>query len=267
MHLKRLGIALVVLPLVYFYITKLSTGYFLFLIVVVAAIAQYEFFSMYNIKGFLRYLGIVFGIGILMISGVYFSKASVTDLVIFLFILTMSIRLFSKRNPASSLYDIAVIVVSVFYIPLLLGYQIYLREHGAEWIVFLYGCIWAADSLAYYIGSSIGKTKLYEEISPNKTVAGAVASVTGGGIGAVILKLAFIYSLSLSLLKAVILGLIIGAVAVVGDLVESMFKRDAGVKDSGDILPGHGGILDKIDSMLFAAPVLYWIAITFKLTQ
>lgn len=275
MHLKRLIIAVIALPLLYFYITKLPAEYFLFLLITITAIAQYEFYSMYNVKGLLRYSGIAFGI--LTISAAYLfthylialdlSRNLLTDLFSVSFFIVACIRLFSKRSPASSLHDIAAVIVAVVYIPGLLGYQIYLRERGAEWIIFLYGCVWASDSLAYYIGSGIGKRKLYEEVSPNKTIAGAAGSIAGGAIGAVILKTALIYSISLPFVKAVIIGIIIGAISIIGDLVESMFKRDAGVKDSGNILPGHGGILDKLDSLLFAGPVLYWAAIAFRLIE
>lgn len=265
MHLKRLVIAVILLPLFYFYVTKLSAGYFLILLIFATAVAQYEFYSMYKIKGFLKYLGIV--LGVLIISASYLSRNLLAELFAVSFLMVACIRLFSKRNPASSLHDIAPVVAAVVYIPGLLGYQVYLREHGADWIIFLYGCVWASDSLAYYAGSSIGKRRLYEEVSPNKTIAGAVGSITGGAIGAVILKLAFIHSISLPLVKAVILGTIIGAISVIGDLVESMFKRDAGVKDSSNILPGHGGILDKLDSLLFAGPVLYWVSIAFGLMK
>ncbi len=251
------------LPLFYLYIIKLSALYFLFFLIFATIVSQYEFYSMYNVKGLLRYSGIAGGI--LTISAVYLSKNTFADFFAVLFLVVSCVRLFSRRDPSSSVHDVAVVLLAIVYIPVLLGYQIYLRESGAEWIVFLYGCVWASDSLAYYIGRGIGKRKLYEEVSPKKTIAGAVGSVAGGGIGAVILKSAFIYSIDLPLDKAIFLGIIIGAVSIAGDLVESMFKRDAGLKDSGNFLPGHGGALDKVDSLLFAGPVLYWAAKAFRM--
>lgn len=263
MHLKRLIIAFIVLPLAYFYITKLPAVYFLFLLIAVAAVAQYEFYSMYRVKGFWKYPCIA--LGALTISTMYFSRDLFTDVFIFSFLVIACMRLFLKRSPESSLLDIATAVTAIIYIPWLLGYQLYLRRQGYEWIIFLYGCVWASDSLAYYIGKGMGRRKLYEEISPNKTVAGAVGSIAGGALGAVILKTVFICSIALPLSKAVILGIIIGAVTIIGDLVESMFKREAGVKDSSNIFPGHGGILDKLDGVLFAGPVLYWVSISLGL--
>jgi len=127
---------------------------------------------------------------------------------------------------------------------------------GPAWIIFLYGTIWGADSAAYYIGKGFGKRKLYESMSPNKTIEGGVASVVGGAICALLLQR--ILGVGLAPGLALVVGALVGGVTIVGDLVESMFKRDAGVKDSGTIIPGHGGLLDKIDGVLFAGPVLYW---------
>ena len=214
----------------------------------------------------MKYTGLVFGaVTILAFSPQFIFQPF--DLVAVLFIVIACMRLFLKRSPESSLLDTATAVTAIIYIPWLLGYQIYLRNQGYEWIIFLYGCVWASDSLAYYMGKGIGGRKLYEEISPNKTVAGAVGSIAGGALGAVILKTVFICSIALPLFTAVGLGIIIGAVTIIGDLVESMFKREAGVKDSSNIFPGHGGILDKLDGVLFAGPVLYWAARVFGLIK
>jgi phosphatidate cytidylyltransferase len=94
-------------------------------------------------------------------------------------------------------------------------------------------------------------------VSPNKTVAGAGGSVIGGMVGALLLRMLIVPQLGL--LPALFIGVMVGIISIIGDLVESMFKRDAGVKDSGAIIPGHGGILDKIDGALFAGPFLYCI--------
>ena len=149
----------------------------------------------------------------------------------------------------------------MLYIPGFLSSQTQIRNVGPEWIIFLYATVWASDSAAYYIGKGIGKKKLYQEMSPNKTVAGAVGSVAGGAAGASILKILIVPQLTLP--SAAFIGCLIGTISIAGDLVESMFKRDAGVKDSGVLIPGHGGILDKIDGTLFAGPLLYWV-LTFK---
>lgn len=148
----------------------------------------------------------------------------------------------------------------------LASFQLRLRHIGPEWILFLYGTIWLSDSSAYYIGTRFGKRRLYPQISPNKTVEGAIGSLLGGIAGSSLLGMlllkpsnsTFILSKDLSGTDLLILGIIIGAGCIIGDLIESMFKRDAGVKDSSNLIPGHGGILDKIDSSLVVAPFVYF---------
>ncbi|MGH8002828.1 MAG: phosphatidate cytidylyltransferase [Brasilonema sp.] len=116
-------------------------------------------------------------------------------------------------------------------------------------------CIWATDIGAYIIGKFFGKTPL-SEISPKKTVEGAVFGVAASVVVAVIA--AYYLNWSKFLLTGVALGLLIGIAALLGDLTESMLKRDAGVKDSGQLIPGHGGILDRTDSYIFTAPLVYY---------
>lgn len=255
MHLKRLIVAAVLLPVIYFYIMYLPSEYFFFLLIFVSLIAMSEFYSMYHVAGILRYACLFFGVSILTVS--YISKDLLPDVIVLSVMAIMGIRLLAKRDPLSSLYDIAPPVLGLLYIPGFLAFQTQIRELGPEWIIFLYASVWASDTMAYYLGTWIGKRRLYIEVSPNKTVAGAVGSLIGGLIAALLLRATIIPLLTAS--SAVLIGIMIGIISVIGDLVESMFKRDAGVKDSGIIIPGHGGILDKIDGVLFAGPMLYWI--------
>lgn len=255
MHLKRLFVAAVLLPAIYFYIMYLPSWSFLLLIMVVSFIAMTEFYSMYRIGGILRYACLLFGILILGVS--YISKDLLPDVIILSVMVIICIRLLVKRDPLSSLRDISPPVLGLLYIPGFFVFQTQIREFGSQWIIFLYALVWVSDTMAYYIGTGIGKTRLYREVSPNKTVAGAVGSLVGGVIAALFLRATLIALLTVS--SAIFIGVIIGILSILGDLVESMFKRDAGVKDSGIIIPGHGGILDKIDGILFAGPMLYWI--------
>ena len=116
-------------------------------------------------------------------------------------------------------------------------------------------CIWAADIGAYLVGKFFGKTRL-SDISPKKTVEGAVFGITGSI--AVAILAAWWLEWPFWLWSGIILGLFIGVVSLLGDLTESMMKRDAGVKDSGQLIPGHGGILDRTDSYVFTAPLVYY---------
>jgi phosphatidate cytidylyltransferase len=255
MHLKRLIVAAVLLPVVYLYVMYLPSRYFLFLLIFVSLLAMSEFYSMYHVAGILRYLCLFFSACILGIS--YISKDLLLDIIILSILVIMGIRLLIKKEPLSALYDISPPILGLLYIPVFLAFQTQIRRLGPEWIIFLYASVWASDTMAYYLGKWIGKRRLYKEVSPNKTVAGAVGSFIGGVIGVLLLRATLVPLLTAS--SAVLIGIMIGSISIVGDLVESMFKRDAGIKDSGVIIPGHGGILDKIDGVLFASPVLYWI--------
>jgi|WetSurMetagenome_2_1015567.scaffolds.fasta_scaffold01160_12 phosphatidate cytidylyltransferase len=258
MLLKRVVVAFIAIPLIYLCLTELPPIYFLALLAVVSALAQYEFHAMYKTSGILSVLGITGGIVLLASS--YFAAATgawdsaLTALVVIVIIIT-SARLFIKREPTSALRDIAPPVIGIVYIPLLLIPMWYLRLDGYEWIILLLLSVWSADTFAYFIGKKFGKRRLYKEISPNKTVAGAVGSVAGGIIASMLSGALLIKELGMPALFLV--GAALGTITIVGDLVESMFKRDADIKDSGNLIPGHGGVLDRIDSILFAAPTLY----------
>jgi len=219
---------------------------------------------MYKTKRALSLLGSFCG-ALLILSPWLFTGSPFFALGIIImlsFMLISSARLFLIKDPLSSLKDLSPVIIGFLYIPNLLLTQWHLRLHGYEWIIFLYGCVWASDSLAYFAGKSFGKRKLYREVSPNKTVAGAFGSVIGGTLSAYLLgNWLLIQGYNIKIPTLFLIGAAIGSVTIVGDLVESMFKRDAGVKDSGSLIPGHGGILDKIDGVLFAGPVLYWITL------
>ena len=261
MHLKRIVVAAVLLPLLYLYIMYLPPVYFILLLIGVSVIALSEFYAMYNVTGILRYLAIFFGI--LILCTFHFSTAFLYNVIILSVVAIAATRLLSKRDPQSALYDTSIPVFGLIYIPGLLAFQSNIRSTGPEWVILLYAAVWAADSLAFYIGTFIGKKKLYAEVSPNKTVAGAAGSLIGGVSGVIAIKYLLIPTLAVS--SVFIIGIVIGGISVLGDLVESMFKRDAGVKDSGIIIPGHGGILDKLDGVLFAGPVLFWLLTTLRI--
>lgn len=254
MHLKRLVVALIVLPLFYFYIMYLPAVFYIFLLMAVSLIALSEFYSMYHVEGTLRHACLLFGAAIIAVS--YYVQVYLPDFIMFSAMSVMCIRLFIRKNPLSALSDISPALIGLLYVTGLLTFQTWIRNIGPQWIIFLYATVWSSDSVAYYIGKGFGKRRLYREVSPNKTVAGAIGSLIGGILGAFLFKATLIPTLTVS--AAMITGILIGSISIIGDLVESMFKRDAGVKDSSSIIPGHGGVLDKIDGSLFAGPVLYW---------
>lgn len=263
MHYKRLVVALILLPIIYLYIMYLPVEYYVLLLLIVSFLAMLEFYSMFRVRGILKKTCLVSGLTILVVS--YFSEDFVPDIIILSVMVLITIRLFIKRDPFSSVSDISPLLIGLLYIPGLFIFQTYIRKIGPEWIIFLYATVWASDSMAYYIGRGIGKKKLYIEVSPNKTVVGSVGSVIGGIAGAILLKITVVKTLTFS--TAIVVGIVIGVISVIGDLVESMFKRNAGVKDSGVLIPGHGGVLDKIDGALFTGPVLYWMLTIMGITR
>lgn len=254
MHRKRIITAAIALPLGIAYVMLLPPVFFTALLCVGAALGVHEFYAMYGVKGPLKTVGILLAA---VIPASAHLTGGVLDYLVASFMVLAAMRLFMKKDPSSALKEAAPVIVGLVYIPALLGFQTGLRAMGPGWIIFLYATIWGADSAAYYIGKGFGKRKLYESMSPNKTVEGAVASVVGGALSALALKA--LLSIPIPVGQVVVIGLVTGAVTIVGDLVESMFKRDAGVKDSGTLIPGHGGILDKIDGVLFAGPALRWM--------
>ncbi|GMA49006.1 phosphatidate cytidylyltransferase [Alicyclobacillus contaminans] len=131
-------------------------------------------------------------------------------------------------------------------------------DDGIAWLFITMVSIWTTDTAAFFVGQRLQGPKLWPEISPNKTISGAVAGVVAGGIAAVVLGSLTVGRLGVGWFFS--FGALVSIAGQLGDLAESAYKRSAGVKDSGHLLPGHGGVLDRVDSVLFAGPVaLYFI--------
>jgi phosphatidate cytidylyltransferase len=155
------------------------------------------------------------------------------------------------------------IVYPLSLIPLLRG-----LEDGTGLLTFLFACVWCGDIAALYIGRALGKRKLAPRLSPNKTIEGSIASICGSvavGMGVYYGGIALeargfsVLRITAPAWQMVLLAILLNLAAQLGDLLESAIKRGAGVKDSGTMLPGHGGILDRIDALLLAAPVLWYV--------
>ncbi|HCC68435.1 MAG TPA: hypothetical protein DEP99_00895 [Nitrospiraceae bacterium] len=256
MHLKRLLIAIIFLPLFYLYINYLPSIYFFVLIFCVGIIALYEFYLMYRLPVVLSISGVLSG-GILLYTA-HFLPAYFKDALFIAVFALLLLRLLVIRTPIGAIKDAGTLALGLLYIPCLLSFMFPLIAHGKEYILLLFTSVWLSDILAFYIGSSIGKHKLYTSVSPNKTIEGAISSLIGGLLGAIIIKSLFPF-MAITGINIAFIGIILGASAIAGDLLESMFKRDAGVKDSSNLIPGHGGMLDKLDSIIIAGPVLYYL--------
>lgn len=186
------------------------------------------------------------------------SAAFTTLAIAALFLLISVYLLFSLQDIKKAASEASLLFFGVIYIPYLLGYLVLLRNHplGFKWILLIMFIVMSGDSAAYFVGCRFGKTKLYPAVSPNKSVEGTLGGLAGSLAGTLIARALFFAELTL--VDAIIAPLLIGAISQVGDLFESMIKRSCEVKDSGTIFPGHGGVMDRLDSIIFAAPVTYY---------
>lgn len=152
-------------------------------------------------------------------------------------------------------------VGALMYIGVLGSYLVILRDipDGADWILLAVVATWGTDTFAYFTGKAIGRHKMAPRISPGKTWEGTAGALVGGLLTIIVLDL--LLTLPMSTGDAVLLGLILPAVSVAADLGESMLKRGAGVKDTSELIPGHGGFLDRLDSILFTVPLVYYFVI------
>ena len=230
---------------------------FFALVLGLTLVALGEFFSMVRHQGRhpIAILGLVGGaaicIGALLKEEAGFGIAIV-------FILMIALVLNYSGIKGGNLSDLAVTVFGSLYIGLLFSHLILIRgmnEHGPILVLLVFIATWIYDIVAYIAGSTIGRRKLAPKISPGKTWEGALFAAFA--CTAVLAALVFIPWFSWS--NRVLLGLAIGIVAPLGDLAESKLKREAGIKDTSSRIPGHGGILDRFDSLLFTAPVSYYL--------
>lgn len=153
--------------------------------------------------------------------------------------------------------DAGFLLLSVIYVGMGFYYFILTRQVGAEFIFFVIFLIWATDTGAFFFGKFMGKRKLWPKISPKKTIEGSI----GGVILAIIVGVSFqlIVPVNSSMIIVILVSILVSIGGQIGDLVESAFKRHYSVKDSGRLLPGHGGVLDRFDSLIFVLPILHFI--------
>jgi len=260
---KRISVAAFGIPLLVG-LNYLGGWYFFSVVLVISIVAQWEFYQMqkYNDIHPQKISGIIKGIFLLFtVQTQLWLEGSL--LLIFCLMLILANEMFRRHKNVSA--NIGVTLLGVFYIPFLLGSFLYLRSYvdflfpnvenaGFKFILIVFATIWICDTFAYAFGKMLGKHKLYEKVSPNKSIEGAVAGVIGSVLTFVIVK--YLNILPISLIEVFLFGIVMGIVGQTGDLVESWFKRDAGVKDSSALLPGHGGMLDRFDSLIFVSPAM-----------
>ena len=220
-------------------------------ILAISLIAIHEFHkAIRNIENInpVRSLNYIFTVGLFLTN--YSEKISV-DFIIFIYIVSLLVSsVFSKKH---TLKDTAMSLLGGLYIPFFFYHMYLLNDSIYIWIVFL--SAFATDTFAYFSGMFFGKHKLYPSVSPKKTIEGSV----GGIIGCVItITLFSLYFKLDNIFGLVILSIVLSVMSQIGDLTASKIKRTAEIKDYGDLMPGHGGILDRFDSILFTTPIVYY---------
>jgi phosphatidate cytidylyltransferase len=201
------------------------------------------------------------GMGLGMILSLVISHGNANFLYPFLvFILLLLSLLFmaTSQDLSSTISKMGITLFGLFYIGFLLSHVSLIRKtvDGREWVLFLIATVWAGDISALFSGSFLGRHKLYPKISPNKTYEGLLGAIVGSILVALIFSWLFIPHLGKG--TSILLAIGLGIFGQLGDFTESMIKRSAKVKDSGSLIPGHGGMLDRLDSFLFSAPFLHY---------
>lgn len=257
--LKRALSTLILLPV--FLAIVLSGPLWLFgaTVVLIAAAAQWEFTGMFDRAGFRthRLVGLVGGIVVTASFALPVPEGGALTAVL---LAALAAGLWRPQGKRVTWEPLAITVFGICYVNWLLGHGLPLRDlpFGKEWVLLLVWVTWLGEAAAYLAGSTVGRHQLARVISPRKTIEGSVAQICVSVAAAVVGQAWFFGALPRE--HAVAVGVMLGVVGQVGDLVESALKRSVGTKDTSQLIPGHGGMLDRIDSLLFNTPVLFYYA-------
>jgi phosphatidate cytidylyltransferase len=259
---KRILVALFGIPIL-FAGALLGKWIFLVLVDIIIFAAAWEFFSLAEKAKYRAHktLGVI---SVLVISwDIYLNQGGYTGWIFLSVVFVSMINELFKKNQ-NHFSNFAITISGVGYISFF-SFFLLIRECNAIYsnsytdrgwlIVYIFALIWICDSSAYFIGYNFGRHPLYRRISPNKTWEGALGGFFATVVSATGLK--FILAPFVSIIDSLMLGIIVGITGQLSDLIESMYKRDIGVKDTSQLLPGHGGILDRFDSSMLIAPVIY----------
>ncbi len=250
-------------------------GWFLFLVEWILVVALWEFYRLTEEKGVNPSKKTGVAAVLVLVTMTYWVGPDHLGLFLAVFVITITLRELFRAEMALPIYDIATTVFGVLYVGWLGTHLLLLRELpreigldyrlGSHFVLYAFLMAWGCDTAAYFVGLAIGRHKLFPRVSPKKSVEGAVAGFLAAVGGAILGRIWFVRDAQgsplLGLGEALILGALVGTANQLGDLVESLLKRDAEVKDTSDSIPGHGGVLDRFDSLLFSAPVTYYFLV------
>lgn len=235
---------------------------YIFLMLGIISILTYEFMSILSAKGLQPYFRIGIFSSILLGFIMNFSSALFTYFFITMLIIFLSVSELRRKDDRKSIIYMSATAFGVIYTGWLGGHMLLIRQAGENMfnsgiLIFLaLGMIWMGDTGAFIVGSLLGKHKINTRISPSKSFEGLFGGMLFSFLTGLGIK--FIYMPFLSVWDCIVLGLIASLAGLAGDFVESAMKRDANIKDVSSFLPGHGGVLDRFDSVLFALPLLYY---------
>jgi phosphatidate cytidylyltransferase len=233
--------------------------YFFAFVLGIGIISYYEFWLFVKNKDINAnfFVGII-SVGVI-ITNSYINFIALYPLLIIILLVLTIVELF--RNKKSAIINLGTSLLGILYFGLFASALLSIREfyqvdytQGGLLIISIFASIWICDSAAFFGGTALGRHKLFPRVSPNKSWEGAIFGLLFAVIAMVISKVIILDFLTW--VDVITIGLIVGIIGQIGDLIESLFKRDAGVKDSSTLIPGHGGIFDRFDSLLYTAPAV-----------
>jgi phosphatidate cytidylyltransferase len=256
--LKRVVTAAVFVPLFYWMVSSAPGWVFVLFVMAVSGVAFWELIRLFEGAGWPTYTRLGIGLG-MVVTGSFALPAGALVPGVFLYgaaAVVLSAPLFTGDRPLAE--PAALTLVGLVYVSWFLGHVLALhkRPEGDFLVLFLVAVTWVGETTAYAVGSTIGRHKLAPTVSPRKTVEGAVAQLVASVVAAGAFALWLLPDWSVG--RSLGAGALLGVVGQFGDLAESVMKRSVGVKDTGGLIPGHGGVLDRIDGLLFNTPALYY---------
>jgi len=258
--LKRLISALIWAPLL-LGLSYFGGVYTAFLVSILIILALREFLLMGEHLGIIAWYSLTTVFTLIWLVNIFIGhKEWMLPILVFWVVITFS-RL-ALQYPQVKLEEVGFNFLAVIYSVVLFSYLYLLRQidHGISWSFLIFFLVWSTDTCAYLIGRRFGQHLLAPKVSPKKTLEGSL----GGLLGSVIVGLISWYWMGgVALWHIIVLSLIVGVGGQIGDLFESALKRSAGIKDSGNLIPGHGGILDRSDSLIFVLPLVYYYIVNF----
>ncbi len=256
--MKRVLSGVVFLP-IFFAIVYLAPTYTFFLLATTGIfLGTREFYTIASNIGVHCYQKTGMILSFFLCLGIYFDPGIAVAILIFSLFAICVTWFVAGNNIKVSTDQIAYTFFGIAFVAGLLGHLILIRnlEGGSSLIFFLFAIVWGGDTAAYYGGRAFGKLPLAYSVSPNKTIEGSIFGLLGSLLVGAAANLVFVIDIPLN--HCLIMSLLCGMIGQFGDLTESMMKRNAGIKDSGQLIPGHGGILDRVDGLIFGGPLFYY---------